>query len=62
MMPEGVPAKKSLFDNFKAAHGKHYASEDEAAQRLVNFHQNLRFINAKNRQVLSMSISMSHGL
>lgn len=51
MMPEGVATKKDLFDDFKAAHGKHYSSEADAAQRLVNFHQNLRFINAKNRQV-----------
>lgn len=59
MMPEGVTTKKDLFDEFVATHGKRYASADEAAQRLVNFHQNLRFINAKNRQGLSYHLRVN---
>lgn len=59
MMPEGVAAKKSLFDDFTAAHGKRYASADEAAQRLVNFHHNVRYINAKNRQGLSYHLRVN---
>lgn len=59
MMPEGVPAKKQLFDDFVTAHGKRYSSAEETAQRLVNFHHNLRFINAKNREGLSYHLRVN---
>jgi C1A family cysteine protease len=51
--------KKQLFDEFVTAHGKRYSSAEETAQRLVNFHHNLRFINAKNREGLSYHLRVN---
>lgn len=51
LMPEGSTAKREVFDGFAQEHNKTYEDENEAVQRLTNFHHNMRLVNMKNRQV-----------
>ncbi|DAZ93356.1 TPA: hypothetical protein N0F65_011882 [Lagenidium giganteum] len=53
LMPEGHGVKQQVFADFKDSHNKSYDDAQEESSRAAIFHQNLRYINAVNRQGLS---------
>jgi xylem cysteine proteinase len=60
LLPEGEDKKHDMFADFKEEHGKVYSNDAEHTQRLANFHNSVRYINAMNRQGLSYHLKVNH--
>lgn len=58
--PRTIEHVNDEFRRFRGKHGKTYSTPEEHDRRKIEFHHNLRYVNAKNRANLGYSLTINH--